>query len=255
MIYLPLVRMYFEKMKVPGWRLVLICCFALSCNNDNQTQSSVPLNQESPPQDNRPVEDTTNVEESFIETQDFEELVQRYEDPGRTNWQNPELILDKLGDLEGKTIADIGAGTGYFSFRLARNAQKVIAIDIDERFLEFIEKRKLEYPQGIAENIITRLTNEHDPSLNPGEADAVIIVNTYPFIEDRIKYFSKVKKGLKNDGVLMIVDYKKGNMPVGPPAEIKLSPDRVFSELRDAGFKNFNIDETSLRYQYIIIAR
>ena len=192
---------------------------------------------------------------SYPESEGFQQLVKKYEDPDRRNWQNPELIMDKLGPLEGKTVADIGAGTGYFAFQIARQASKVIAIDIDERFIEYIEERKAGYANGIADNIVTRLTSKDNPSLSRQEADIVLLVNTYPFINKRPAYFKEVKDGIKEDGFLMIVDYKKGNMPVGPPDEIKLAPEKVFAELRKAGFKEFNIDENSLQYQYIIMAK
>lgn len=187
-------------------------------------------------------------------TGNFEQLVEAYEDPDRRNWQNPDLVLNMLGNLSQKTVADIGSGTGYFAIRIAQFADKVIAIDIDERFLEFIEERKLEIADSIAARIVTRLTNESDPSLSPNEADVALLVNTYPFIENRPGYFNKVKNGLTNNGKLVILDYKKGNIPVGPPDEIKISPEEVFAELRQAGFQEFSIDEKSLEYQYIIIA-
>jgi len=188
-------------------------------------------------------------------TGNFEQLVEIYEDPNRRNWQNPDLVLDMLGDLQNKTVADIGSGTGYFAIRVAQFADKVIAIDIDERFIDYIEERKLEIADTISQKIITRLTSENEPSIKAGEADVVLLVNTYPFIKNRPEYFSKVKQGLKNNGRLAILDYKKGNIPVGPPDEIKISPEQVFAELRQAGFKEFSIDEKSLDYQYVIIAQ
>ncbi|MFW5760353.1 MAG: class I SAM-dependent methyltransferase [Cyclobacteriaceae bacterium] len=184
----------------------------------------------------------------------FEQLVEIYEDPNRRNWQNPDLVLNMLGNLNKKTVADIGSGTGYFAIRIAQFADKVIAIDIDERFLDYIEERKLEIADTIAQRIVTRLTNEDDPSLSPNEADVALLVNTYPFIDNRPVYFSQVKRGLKPDGKLVILDYKKGDIPVGPPDEIKISPEQVFAELRQAGFQEFSIDEKSLEYQYVIIA-
>ena len=188
-------------------------------------------------------------------TGNFEQLVETYKDPNRRNWQNPDLVLNMLGDLNQKTVADIGSGTGYFAIRIAQFANKVIAIDIDERFLEYIEERKLEIADSIAARIVTRLTNEDNPSLLANEVDVALLVNTYPFIDNRPSYFSKVKNGLRNKGKLVILDYKKGNIPVGPPNEIKISPEEVFAELRLAGFKEFSIDEKSLEYQYIIIAQ
>lgn len=232
----------------------------VSCNNENQNSNqleSIDLSQpeESEIVDTLEIEQTESEElELFPENRDFDDLVQRYEDPDRNVWQNPNLVLNKLGDLSNKVVADLGAGTGYFSFRIAQNAQKVIAIDVDERFLEYIEDRKTEFPEGMADNIVTRLTQEDQPNLAPNEVDVVLVVNTYHFINNREAYFQQVNEGLKPNGILVIVDFKNGRMPVGPPEDIKVTPETVFQELRAAGFQEFQIDEKSLQYQYIIIA-
>ena len=184
---------------------------------------------------------------------DFETLVQRFEDPEREEWQKPELVIRKLGDLSDKTIADIGVGTGYFTFRLAKRAKKVIAIDIDQRFLDYIEKKKstLDYKLPIE----TRSADYDDPKLVIGEVDIVLIVNTYHHIEDRLLYFKSLLKKLGKDGKLVIIDFKKEEMSVGPPLSIKLSEATVSKELIEAGFQDLQLDKSSLPYQYIITAK
>ncbi len=184
----------------------------------------------------------------------FDLLVRNYEDPDRKNWQNPQLVIEKLGDLSGKTIADIGAGTGYFTFRLAPFAQKVIAIDIDSRFLSYIEDKRDESPEEIYEKIEIRLSKPEDPLLKHSETDIVLIVNTFHFINNRIDYLKKVKQGIRDGGKLVIVDFKGGNMPVGPSEDTKISPSMVVDEVMKSGFGDVSIDLTSLQYQYIIIA-
>ena len=71
----------------------------------------------------------------------FEELVAHFEDPSRDEWQKPDAVLAQLGDLQGKKVMDIGSGTGYFSFRMAKAGAQVICADVDERFLEYISKK------------------------------------------------------------------------------------------------------------------
>ena len=184
----------------------------------------------------------------------FEKKIDEYEDPERGEWQNPNLVLQKLGDLNGKTVADLGAGTGYFTFRMAEKAKKVIAIDIEQKFLDYIEDRKLELPPKYADVIETRLTMPDDPDLKPKEVDAVLMVNVYYYLKNRIAYMAKVKKGLKKTGILVLVDFKLGDMPVGP-ANNKVSVRQATSDLQKAGFKILEIDEKSLQYQYIIKAQ
>jgi len=184
----------------------------------------------------------------------FDLLVKNYEDPDRKSWQNPQLIIEKLGDISGKTIADVGAGTGYFTFRLAPFAQKVIAIDIDTRFLSYIEDKRDQSPEEIYQKIELRLSQPEDPLLKHSETDIVLIVNTFHFINNRIDYLKKVKQGIRDGGKLVIVDFKGGNMPVGPSKDSKISPSMVVDEVMKSGFGDVNIDLTSLQYQYIIIA-
>ena len=187
---------------------------------------------------------------------DFETLVKHFEDPERETWQKPELVIKKIsvlagGTLKEKTIADIGAGSGYFTFRLARAAKKVIAIDIDERFLNYIRSKN----DSLKLPIETRLVPEDDPELTFGEADIVLSVNTYHHINKRRAYFEKVRNALKPDGVLIIIDFKKENMPVGPPLKMKVTAQTAKEELKQAGFNSSEIDQESLAYQYIITVK
>ena len=84
--------------------------------------------------------------------------------------------------------------------------------------------------------------------------DAVIIVNTYMYIGDRVAYMQKLRQGIAKGGMVLIVDYKEKNIPVGPPTNSKVSVSTVEKELKQAGFKNIKSDDTSLDYQYIITA-
>lgn len=197
-----------------------------------------------------------NKEDTTFDIGNFQSLVDTYEDPDRSEWQNPELVVDKLGNLKGKVIADIGAGTGYFTFRLAEQGAQVIAIDIEERFLTYIEDRKPELQHIIPDQRIeTRLSLADDPLLSKEEVDAAILVNTYHFLSDRVNYLLKIKEGLKKTGQIIIVDYKEGQMPVGPTEELKVSLKQVISELKKAGFEAITTDKTSLEFQYMVSAR
>ncbi len=189
----------------------------------------------------------------FMHQADFDQLAARFEDPARAEWQKPEKTIASLGTLDGKTVADIGAGTGYFSFPISKLAAKVIAIDIDRRFLDYIAQKK--QTQKIGGNIETRLTKPDSAGLKPGEADMVLIVDTYHHIEGRIDYLRKLKECLRKDGVLVIIDFKKMKTPPGPPIELRVAEEQVESELKSAGFTIVSADRDLLPYQYIIKAR
>jgi len=185
-----------------------------------------------------------------------EEISKEFDSEERKLWQKPDEVIALLGDLEGKTVIDIGAGTGYFSFRLAEKGAHVIAADVDDRFQDFIRKKMAEN-DGAGLDVELRKVPYDSPELQAGEAHFAIIVNTYHHIEDRIEYFKKVLHGLKTAGKLMVVDFQKKefeNAPHGPPLRMRLEHNQVIKELQEAGFSYIELNESLLDYQYIIIA-
>lgn len=183
----------------------------------------------------------------------FEELAAGFESPERDAWQKPDEVIAALGDVAGKTIMDIGSGTGYFSFRLVAAGANVICADIDERFLEYIASRK-EQLQISDEQMELRHVPYDSALLQPGEVDMVLLVDTYHHILNREAYFSEVRAGLKPGGQLVVVDFFKSDLPVGPPVDMKIDRETIIEELRDAGFEQFEVNGELLPYQFIITA-
>jgi len=181
-----------------------------------------------------------------------ENLIERFESPERDAYQQPEKVLEFLGDLLGQTIMDIGAGSGYFSVKLAEKGAKVIAADVDDEFQEFLQRR---IEKSNLDNIETRKIPYDSPNLKEEEVDMVLIVNAYHHIENRPEYFTKVKKGTKPEGQLVIIDFFKSEIPVGPPLDHKLPIDVVVNELKKAGYNSFEVNVDLLPYQYIIKAK
>lgn len=179
------------------------------------------------------------------------DLVKRFESPERDAYQQPEKVLAYLGNVNGKTIMDIGAGSGYFSFRLAKAGAQVIAADVNDEFQEFIARR---VEQEKLQNLSTRKIPYDAPGLADAEADVVLIVNTYHHIEHRPHYFAKVRTGTKENGELVIIDFFDADIPVGPKHH-KVSIDTVINELKQAGYAQFEVNVSLLPYQYIIRAR
>ncbi len=176
----------------------------------------------------------------------------------RELWQKPKVVIDKMGDLTDKVVADIGAGPyGYFTIYIAENSdvQRIMAIDIDKEALQFIENQKITYRQPIRNRIETRLALREDPNLKDEEADIVLIVDTYMYFEDPIAYLKNLKKGLKGDGKLIIIEFKKRNTPEGPPLSFRTAIGKLEQDLEKAGYINIDSDDQTLEYQYIVIAQ
>lgn len=181
-----------------------------------------------------------------------DELSRRFESPERDAYQQPEKVLEYLGNIKGKKIMDIGAGTGYFSVKLAAKGAQVIAADVSDEFQMYLKER---IEKNHLKNISLRKIPYDNPGLKEKEVDMILIVNTYHHIENRSVYFTHVKKGTAPGGELVIIDFFKTDVPVGPPPAHKVSMDEVIAELKAAGFTSFEVNVNLLSYQFIIRAR
>jgi 2-polyprenyl-3-methyl-5-hydroxy-6-metoxy-1,4-benzoquinol methylase len=194
-------------------------------------------------------------QDTIVENEKFENDAEKYESADRVIWQKPDLVIQQLGDVNGKVVADLGAGTGYFSRRIAYKGATVIAIDIDPKAIQWMQEQKARFPIELQDRLIIRLAQPNDPKLKKNEVDMVLLVNTYSYIADRIHYFSKLKETIHPGGHMIIIDFKKKETPFGPPISERLDVADVEKELREAGYSILKVDEESLDYQYIIKAQ
>ena len=156
-----------------------------------------------------------------------------FDDPARDAWQKPDEILDAL-HLEGTSrVADLGAGTGYFSVRIAKRVPegKLFAVDIEPDMLRYLRERA--HHEHL--NVIVPILASVDSANLPEPVDLVLVVDTYHHIDNRIAYFAKLKASLRPNGRLAIVDFK-ADSPDGPPPEHRVSPEKVTAELNAAGY-------------------
>lgn len=172
----------------------------------------------------------------------------------RDIWQHPENVIRLLGNISNQTVADIGAGSGYFSFKVLPHAKKLIAIDIDERFINLMNQKAAVLPEDLKNRFEARLASPDNPRLSENEIQTALVVNTYIYIQNRTHYFKNLKKSLSNKAKLVIIDFKDIDLPVGPNASIKLSAEQVMNELKEAGYSNITIDNNLLEYQYVVTA-
>jgi SAM-dependent methyltransferase len=156
-----------------------------------------------------------------------------FDDPSRDAWQKPDQVLDALNLDRTAIVADIGAGTGYFSLRIARRVPegKVFAIDIEPDMLRYLSQRAR---REHLDTIIPILATEESANI-PEPADVILVVDTYHHIDDRVAYFTKLKKSLRPQGRLAIVDFKPDS-PEGPPPEHRIPAEQVTQELKAAGY-------------------
>jgi SAM-dependent methyltransferase len=162
-----------------------------------------------------------------------ERWAKEFDDPARDAWQKPDQVLDAL-HLERKAfVADLGAGTGYFSVRIASRVPegKVFAIDIELDMVRYLRERAQQEHLG---GLVPVLASAATPNI-PEPVDLVLIVDTYHHIDDRIAYFAGLRASLRPGGRLAIVDFKTDS-PNGPPPEHRIPPEKVTAELGAAGY-------------------
>lgn len=226
---------------------LFVATLITSCNGNDHLKSK-----EENMEQKKPQHGEHSHGHGFTDKKAVEGMAKKFESPERDSMQQPQKILQYMGDIKGKTLVDIGAGTGYFSVKFADKGANVIAADVSEEFQNYLKERIRK--NNIA-NIELRKTPYDSPLLQNGEADIVFIANTYHHIDNRTDYFAKVKKGLKANGELIIVDYFNAELPkdiTAPPMEMRVSVDQVIAELKKAGFVSFEADVSILPYQYII---
>jgi SAM-dependent methyltransferase len=163
---------------------------------------------------------------------DAAEWAERFDDPARDAWQKPAEVIAALALPPDAVVADLGAGTGYFSVRLARVVPRgrVLAVDIEPAMVEWVEERARRDGLDNVDGVLAR----PDDARLPVDVDLVVVVDTYHHIEDRTAYFARLARRLRPGGRIAIVDFEPESER-GPPAEHKLAPAVVIEELRAAG--------------------
>jgi putative heme-binding domain-containing protein len=157
--------------------------------------------------------------------------------PNRDAQERPETLLDSLAIPSGATVVDLGAGAGYFTWRLAARVGpkgKVIAVDIQPRMLDLIAQ---DVRHRNLSNVELRQGTARDPKLPEAAVDLVLIANTYHEFTEPQAMLAAVRRSLKPDGRLVVIEYaeEKDEDPVAGLATMRLADLR--SEIESAGFR------------------
>ena len=169
----------------------------------------------------------------------------------REEWQEPDRIMDALGIADGARVADVGAGGGWFTIRLARRVGpngRVYAEDIQHQMIESIERR---VQRENLRNVETTLGTANDPKL-PGNLNAVLIVDTYPQLDQPVVMLKHLAKSLAPNGRVGIVDFRKDVFGPGPAMNERLEPEVIIKDATSAGLR-LHAHHKFLRYQYLLV--
>ena len=174
-----------------------------------------------------------------------------FENAERDVWQKPDEVAAHMRLLPGDLVIDLGAGTGYFARRFAELVGPegaVFGLDVEASMVEYMnadaQKRGLK-------NYMARQVKSNDPQLSPGSANVIFICNTYHHLPDRVDYVRALVPALRSNGRVIVVDFKDGSIPIGPPPEWRLSSNAVEKEFQHAGLDLVRSVEF-LPYQYFL---
>jgi len=170
----------------------------------------------------------------------FERYIALLEHKDRDAYQKPDQIMAALALRPGERVADIGAGAGYFTIRIAKSVGEegtVWAVDIEQEMLDYIERRLKEEK---LQNVKRKKVPLDDPQLPQGCVDTIILVHTYAYIQNRTEYAKKLRIALAPEGRVVIIEYMPSSWeerPWGPLPHQQVSREIADAEMAKAGFR------------------
>jgi ubiquinone/menaquinone biosynthesis C-methylase UbiE len=184
---------------------------------------------------------------------DVDRFAEIFDDPERDAWQRPGDVVALLGLSPGMTVADLGAGTGYFEPHLVRAVGplgRVLALDAEPKMVDHMRER---FVDAGLDNVEARLVEADAPGLAPASVDRVLIVNTWHHVQERDRYAELLRGALRPGGAVLVVDFTEES-PHGPPVPMRLTADQVATELSAGGLEVERLGE-SLPWQYAVLGR
>jgi SAM-dependent methyltransferase len=173
-----------------------------------------------------------------------------FDDPSRDAWQKPQSVIQVMEIAPGTTVADIGAGTGYFEPHLSRAVGPgghVLALDVEPDMVAHLRDRAAKEQLT---NVEAKQVAADDPGLAPSSVDRILVVDTWHHIANRVDYAARLAVALKHGGQVFVVDFTR-EAQHGPPPEHRVPPEEVARTLETAGLVVRNVD-AGLPDQYVV---
>jgi ubiquinone/menaquinone biosynthesis C-methylase UbiE len=185
--------------------------------------------------------------------EDVEKYIAFLERADRAAWQKPDEVVTALELTGTETLVDLGAGSGYFTFRFAKALPKgkVIAADTEAEMIRHIHHRAMS--EGV-QNVEARLIQPTDPEV-PVEADLVFICDVLHHVADRAAWLGKLHAEMKTEARLVLLEFKEGKLPEGPPEAAKIPRAKLLELLTQAGFVLHSERKDLLPYQVFLVFR
>ena len=184
---------------------------------------------------------------------DTEKYIAFLERPERAKWQRPDAVIEALGLTGDETVVDVGAGSGYFSFRLARALPRgsVVATDIQPEMVRHMHHKAM--TDGV-QNLHVVLGQAEDPGI-PATADLVFLCDVLHHVPNQPLWLGKLVREIKAGARLALVEFKEGKLPQGPPENLKLPRAKLMELAKNAGLALVVEKPDLLPYQTFLVFR
>jgi ubiquinone/menaquinone biosynthesis C-methylase UbiE len=182
---------------------------------------------------------------------EVEKYIAFLERSDRSEWQRPDDIIKALKLTGTETVSDVGAGSGYFTFRLAKALPdgKVRAIDVEPEMIRHIHHKAIS--EG-AKNIEVILATFSDPKVSE-DTDLVFICDVLHHVQKRQAWLERIHKTLRPDAKLVLIEFAEGDLPQGPPETLKISKDKMVALAKKVGFRLIEDHSKILPYQHFLV--
>jgi len=184
----------------------------------------------------------------FADTQKYIDFLDRSD---RAIWQKPDALIQELHLSGTEKIADVGAGSGYFTFRFAQSLPrgKVYAIDIEPEMLRHIHHKAL--TEGVNNIEVIKSTPE-DPKV-PADVDLVFVCDVIHHVKNQKMWLQQLSRQMKRGAHVVVIEFKEGDLPEGPPASVKIPKKKLIALITENNFKLETEKSDFLPYQEFLI--
>ena len=161
--------------------------------------------------------------------------IDKLNNPARFERENPDVVWKELGLRDPRVLVDIGAGTGFFAIPFSRKGAGITvhACDLQDEMLAWLREH---LPADVRERVLPVKMEETRVPLPDGIADLVYMINLHHELEDPAAIMAESFRLLRKGGTVLVMDWKKGDTPSGPPQEIRVTVKQIRKDIGTAGF-------------------
>jgi len=184
----------------------------------------------------------------FADTQKYIDFLERSD---RAIWQKPDAVIQEMHLSGTEKIADVGAGSGYFTFRFSQALPqgKVYAIDIEPEMLRHIHHKAM--TEGV-NNVEVIKSTPDDPKI-PAEVDLVFVCDVIHHVKNQKMWLQQLSRQMKRGAHVVVIEFKEGDLPEGPPASVKIPKKKLIALITENNFKLETEKSAFLPYQEFLI--